>query len=213
MSVRHHPHDAILLAYATRALPEALSLMVACHVAICDRSRETVARFEALGGVVLEATDAAEMAPDSLRNVLDQLDMEPDKEIPPKRPNDVLPAPLQDHLGCGLEGLSWRDAGAGLREVSIDTDDAVTARLLWATEGAALPDLREDRVEMTLVLDGTYKTGGQVFTRGDVDIGAGEHGLKSRVEESGPCLCMRVTQTPQSLQDLAPDIARQFVRV
>jgi len=53
MTVRHHPDDALLLAYAAGGLDDAMSLILATHLSFCTRCRRLVARQEEIGGALL----------------------------------------------------------------------------------------------------------------------------------------------------------------
>ncbi len=53
MSTTHHPGEELLLAHASGAADEALSLIVGTHLALCPECRGKVARMETLGGALL----------------------------------------------------------------------------------------------------------------------------------------------------------------
>src|SRR5690606_22854836 len=56
--VQHHPDCATLMAYASGTLGEALSVVVACHVAWCPSCQRELRRHEETGGAIIEAIDS-----------------------------------------------------------------------------------------------------------------------------------------------------------
>jgi len=62
MTVRHHIGDDLLLNYASGALDEASSLLVATHLALCPTCRGRAERAEMIGGELLESLPPAELS-------------------------------------------------------------------------------------------------------------------------------------------------------
>ena len=73
--IPHQPSDALLLDYASGAAAEPVSLLVATHLTLCPESREKVAAYEAIGGMLIEEAKETDSVPDALRDrVLSSLD-------------------------------------------------------------------------------------------------------------------------------------------
>jgi len=53
MTIRHHPGDEFLLAHASGAGSEAVSLIVGTHLALCPSCRGKVTSMEQMGGALL----------------------------------------------------------------------------------------------------------------------------------------------------------------
>jgi putative transcriptional regulator len=49
----HHPPEELLLDYAAGSADEPTSLTLATHLTLCPECRDTVARFESVGGALL----------------------------------------------------------------------------------------------------------------------------------------------------------------
>ena len=71
----HHPSPELLLDYAAGSLPEAVSLAVATHLALCPDCRRTVSEAEALGGGLLAEAEAAPLDDDVLVRTMARLDV------------------------------------------------------------------------------------------------------------------------------------------
>ena len=63
--ITHHLTPDLLIAYSAGTLPEAFNLIVASHVSLCDACRAEVASYDALGGSLIEKTDAPALSDSS----------------------------------------------------------------------------------------------------------------------------------------------------
>ncbi|NBB97306.1 MAG: transcriptional regulator, partial [Alphaproteobacteria bacterium] len=172
--ITHHLNDRLLMAYSAGSLPEAFNLVVATHVSVCDDCRARLASFDAVGGALLEE-DSAVMASDSLATVMARIKSGAPTAKPDGRPRDaVLPVPLVDAIGGGLDRVQWRAVGGGVRQAILQTSDKASARLLHIPAGAAVPDHGHQGMELTLVLQGAFRDEDAIFQRGDVEIATEE---------------------------------------
>ena len=202
-----HATDDLLLRYASGHLPEAQSLVIATHLALCPICRATVAEYEALGGALVEDLDPVPVAEDALAGVLARLD-EPDPAhdaaVRPKAPLSeadlVVPRPLRDYLGGGLGELSWQRLMPGLEEADIEVGpESARARLMRVESGKGMPRHSHEGEEMTLVLSGAYRDESGCYRRGDLQIADPEIDHRPVADESEPCLCLVVTDAPLKL--------------
>lgn len=70
----HHLDDEALVAYASGALGEAESVLVATHMALCPSCRKRVAAYESVGGSLIDTIAPADMKEDALSSVMAMLD-------------------------------------------------------------------------------------------------------------------------------------------
>lgn len=211
--ITHHLSDKLLMAYSAGSLPEAFNLVVATHVSVCDDCRARLAGFDALGGALLD-DDSVAMNASSLGDVMARIKAEPPTAKPAPRPRDaVLPAPLVDAIGGGLEHVQWRAVGGGVRQAILKTSDKASARLLHIPAGAAVPDHGHQGLELTLVLQGAFRDEGAVFQRGDVEI-ATEDTEHTPIAEPGlDCICLAATDAPLKFRAILPRLAQPFLRI
>jgi len=66
MTIRSHPSEATLLAYAAGTLSTGNSLAVAVHLQFCKKCREPIAAWEAVAGTLLDDMPESEMADEAL---------------------------------------------------------------------------------------------------------------------------------------------------
>ncbi len=214
--ITHHLTPGILMAYSAGTLPEAFNLMVAAHLSLCDACRAEAESYDTLGGEVLEDAEGGfvEMSGGSLEATLALIDT--GGNTPPERPRrgpDVLPAPLQDYVGGGLESVKWKSVGLGVRQAILKTSSAASARLLYIPAGAAMPDHGHRGIEMTMVLKGAFLDQGDYFARGDVEFAdtGTQHTPVADIHED--CICLAVTDAPLKFRGLIPKLAQPFLRI
>lgn len=215
-AIRHHLGDDLLLAYAAGALPEALSLMVATHVSLCDDCRAQLEACEALGGVLVEETQTAEIGAHALGRALALLDDAPVIDVAPARPARdcaVLPAPLQNYVGGDVTAVRWRSIGMGVKQAILPTGPGATARLLFIPAGAAVPDHSHRGLELTMVLQGAFSDELDSFARGDVETADPSVHHTPTADPGADCICLAVTDAPLRFTGLIPRLVQPFLRI
>ncbi len=223
MSIRHHVSDELIVAYAAGELDEAVSLLVATHMALCPVCRSALAAAESLGGIALEAAPEAEVGDDALDAVMARIAGAEQAPTPaparmPQTPHTpqtpvVLPQPLRDYAGGDVDGLRWKSLGGGVRHLPVATGGGAKARLLHIPASVAVPDHGHRGLELTLVLAGSFHDDGAWFRRGDVEEADAtvEHQPVAGPEEA--CICLAVTDAPLRLRGLLPRLAQPFLGI
>jgi putative transcriptional regulator len=70
MTIRSHPSEATLLAYAAGTLSSGFSLAVAVHLQFCKTCREPIAAWEGVAGSLLDSMPESEMSDDALARTM-----------------------------------------------------------------------------------------------------------------------------------------------
>jgi putative transcriptional regulator len=216
----HHPDEAMLMDYASGALPEALSLVVATHLALCPDCRAETSRFEAVGGAILSSAPPAAIENASRERALAAIERAPrtagrsSTKAPAARADadsgvPVLPQPLRTYAGGEPKELSWRWRGS-LSECPLRLSGGFNVRLMKIRNGAAMPRHGHHGMEYTLVLAGGFSDAGGHYLRGDVAIAdpAVEH--KPVADTGEDCLCLAVSEGPVRFAGLAGRILGLF---
>src|SRR4051812_14468354 len=151
MTVRHHPDDALLLAYAAGGLDGAMSLIISTHLSFCGLCRQLVARQEEIGGALLDDLSPVPMTDGALDRALARLD-EPVAATAPPASNDNTPAALRAVLGGDISHLRWRKMGPNLGYVNLYRRGPVKVRLLRGAPGADTGQHTHRGMEYTVVL-------------------------------------------------------------
>jgi putative transcriptional regulator len=201
--------DAILAAYAVGGLSAPLHAMVQAHLALSDRSRPFVAAMEALAAREMENGAPGEVSNRDRR--LTEIFATPvARSAPVDRSRGVLPAPLVDYIGGGLEDLTWKTVLPGLRESRLSSEGEVESSLLWIRAGRAMPAHTHAGTEATLVLQGSFSDEFGYYERGDMVVVDGDVDHKPIAGETEDCICFAVTEGPVKLTG---PVARLFARL
>ncbi|WP_119165173.1 ChrR family anti-sigma-E factor [Algihabitans albus] len=216
--------EEMLLAYATGALNEPLSLVVASHMALNPQSRAEVEGYETVGGALLEQLEPKALADGALERTLSLIDLIPDEDrtavgqiCAPVKPQPVdglaLPSVLRDYIGPDIEALAWKPVLRGVEEADLTMgSEGARTRLMRIAPGAGAPRHTHGGLEVTLVLDGAYRDVSGRYGRGDVQVAddALEHAPVA--EADGLCLCLVVSDAPIRLTGFFGRLFNPFIR-
>lgn len=214
-TIKHHLTDDMIVGYSAGLLPEAVNLVVATHISLCDECRAALAAQDAVGGAVLEDVGEAALSEDCLDGALAMIrgmgaDPAPRDIRMPSAP--VAPAPLLDYIGGSLDDVAWRPIGLGVRQAILKTSPDATARLLHIPAGTAMPDHGHRGLELTLVLKGAFRDDEGYFARGDIEIADADLHHTPVADISEDCICLAVTDAPLRLKGLAR-LAQPFLNI
>ena len=214
MSPQHHPAEEFLLQYASGEATEPFALLIASHLATCAACRAAVAQAEAIGGALLDslpggAADAAAVEQGVAAVIARAARPQAVAAQPASRPGSPLGHYIRD-----LDSVAWRSLGPGIRHHVLAKDrHGGVARLLWIAPGRGVFEHSHDGNEMTLVLRGSYRSGGARFQAGDVEC-ADEAVTHQPVAETGEtCICLAVTDAPLRFGNLLGRMMQPFIRI
>lgn len=221
---RYHPSDDWLAAYASGAVDEQTSVLVATHLTYCPRCRAEIARHEAIGGALLDVlgADGADLSAE------EEIPVRPESSTAPQTngndaptPNGTLaaiaPTPLLKYVydmtgKTNLEDLSWSFYGAGIdRAVLVDGPEGPLVRLLRAQPGAKFPHHRHLSEELTVVLQGAYRDKTGRYDVGDVQCVPMEVAHQPIIEEGDICIALVVSDRPTVPTNFFTRIAQKLL--
>jgi len=192
--IRHHPDEALLLAYAGGASDEATALILATHLAYCQACRARMAKLEAIGGGLLQDLAPAQMSQGALDAVMAKLDTVLPFERPPRPVSrDGTPDVLRRYIGGDLEQVRWRSMGSRLSYLPLFRRGSVTARLLRGVPGAETGMHRHGGQEYTLVLKGGFTDATGSYGPGDLQVMEGELRHNPVADPGEDCINLAVT--------------------
>lgn len=211
--ITHHLTEDLLMGYSAGTLPEAVNLIVATHISLCDACRASLDAYDAVGGVLLER-HSHEVSEACLAGALDMIRNGKTSVTPePRRGCDLVPAPLADYVGKGLSDVKWRPVGMGVKQAILETSPEATARLLYIPAGTAVPDHSHNGLELTLVLQGAFEDAEGRFARGDIEIADDDVEHMPVADISQDCICLAVTDAPLRFKGLLPRLAQPFLKI
>jgi putative transcriptional regulator len=207
MSILHHPAEDMLLDYASGASGEAISLVVATHLAFCSQCRKAVAKTEAMGGALMDNLSPAAMGETALAATLARLDapVAPAPDHPMSQ--DGVPGPLRPYLKGGLANIPWRHMGPRLGYLPLFRRGGLSVKLLKGVAGADTGSHSHRGMEFTLVLQGGFTDVTGSYAPGDVQIADGDTWHNPVADPGEDCINLAVTTAPLRFKGLVPAIA------
>jgi putative transcriptional regulator len=206
-SVVHHPGEELLLSYASGAAGEAVSLLVATHLAMCAHCRAAVAGLEAAGGSLLANVQPVALQKNAYQAVLSRLDAPAAAIVRSAKLASDVPSPLRPYVGSDFDAVPWRPITTGIATYPILKHGKTRARLIRVVPGAGVAQHTHRGEEWTLVLTGSFSDASGTYRAGDVQstTPAVEH---IPTADPGPiCINLAVTDAPLVFRGLIPKIA------
>jgi len=197
-TIRHHPDDELLLGLAAGRLPTGTALVVAAHVEQCAHCRSQMRDLEAVGGVLLEDVEGAELRPDALVRTMAMIDA-PSKPTSTRVVAGPPPLPVGAQWPKALAGCvatRWRWIGPGMRwsRITVPWDPSANMFLLRIAPGKYLPQHTHSELELTQVLYGNFHDGRAPFGAGDFDAADPTVHHQPVVQDGCECICLASVQ-------------------
>lgn len=218
MSCNHHPDDSTLLGYGAGCLPDALAMVVACHITVCDQCHDKIADAEQIGLGLMEQEPVQSMSESSREWILAMLD-EPVEESYPEPQLAVgddldgdIPAPLQPLLGQWFSELHWRTMAPGMKQFILPASKG-KLRLLKIAPGTFMPSHGHSGSELTLVLKGSYSDELGRFSAGDVADVDPDMNHQPVADTHEGCICLIATDGPLRFKGLVPRLLQPFFQL
>jgi putative transcriptional regulator len=208
-----HPCEDFILDYARGALELGRSLVLRAHLDACPACRASLRLAEAVGGVLVEDLEPAELAPDALATALARLDLPP----PPApaagpRPDDWIRVP-SDVLIAAERHKRWAAPGVWVAPVTRDRKTGARSYLLGIGAGIAVPMHTHRGTELVCVLKGAYKDRGRIYHPGDFAENGDEVEHQPRVTGDGECVCLIAADHALVPRNLMARVMQPFVGI
>ena len=204
MSVQHHPGEELLLAYASGASDEALSLVVASHLVFCPGCRQALAALEATGGVLLNDLPPTALGEKALSEVLARLGEQPRRPVARKPVKSAIPGPLRSYVGDDFANVPWRRIAPGIAYHPFFSRGATRAQLIRVAAGHGVAEHTHRGSEMSLVLEGGYTDETGQYAVGDFHTTSPEIVHTPTADADGTCIILAVTEAPLVFRGLLP---------
>jgi len=206
MTATHHPSDELLLAHASGAASEAVSLIAGTHLALCPECRAKTAKMEAMGGAILSDLAPAAIADSALQSVLARLDAAPPQQHPVLRGDGksfTAPEPLRSYLAGDLDRVRWRAIAPGIAYRDLFRDRDACARLIKSGPGRGVGAHTHRGEELTLVLTGGFTDATGHYVRGDLQMADGALEHRPLADPGEDCIVLAVCDAPLKFRSAA----------
>lgn len=209
MTIRHHPQDTTLMAYAAGALPGAISAIIACHLTLCPQCRQAVRNMEFICGVLLERIGASGGPVPRMPELPEILSAEAPRA---QHEAGMLPLPLARFLGMEIENIRWKQIVKGFAQHKIKLPrGSGDLRILKARPKLKLLAHTHRGMELTMVLKGSYHDVTGEYCRGDVSDLAEDIEHQPRVGAEDECICLIASEKPPRYSDFRARLMRPFM--
>ena len=129
----YHPSDDLLMQFAAGQAPNALGIIVACHIETCGSCAAKVRRYESLGGDILSSLEPEPVGANVLDNILARLDdpVANDKPLNSANQQVEIPPPLRRFVDKDFDQLSWSGFSSSIKEFVLPiSDERYTAKFI-----------------------------------------------------------------------------------
>lgn len=216
----YHPNDELLMSFSAGQLPNALGLMVACHLDNCPACREKVKTYESLGGDILAACEEVEVSSSLLDKTLAMLDTAEENIVAPalfkEAANEKLssiPKPLRRFITKDYDDLEWTGMSKNIREFLLNIDDdQYTTKLFRIKAGHELPEHTHEGNEFTLVMSGSFSDRTCDYKEGDFILADQSTIHQPRASKDQDCICLAVMDAPLKMTGVFGRMLNPFLR-
>ena len=209
---RHHPRPETLADFVAGRLDEAMAVVVAAHAEVCEQCAAEIDALEAMGGVMLEATEPVAMQADALENIL-------------ARAGAIVAAPevdaaagrssLSAYLAGDLDDVPWKWVAPGVHQHVMKAQgyrDGVL-RLVKFAPGKGVPVHSHQGDELTLLMRGAYRDELGEWRAGDIADLDRDHTHEPVAFGDEPCICLIATSAPLEFKTMLGRALQPFVRL
>jgi putative transcriptional regulator len=209
--VNHHPSDELLMEFAAGQIPNALGVMVACHLQHCSYCRQRTRLFERIGGEILQSASRESMDSSLLEQTLARLDEPEPAQVAPYY-NKSIPKPLKRFVPADFDQLPWTGLSRTVREFKLAcSDDDFTAKLYRIAAGKELPEHGHKGGEFTLVMQGQFSDRAGDYAEGDF-IHTDNHTIhQPKASTEQDCICFVVMDGPIKMTGLFNRLLNPFL--
>lgn len=195
--IKHHPSDALMLAFAKGELSITMTMAISAHVEMCPCCADKLSALETrlggseLGGeeeIVVDSDFAAMFADIVADDTQAELISVPQATLMYQHKEVLLPRALS----C-LERSEFSTIGKIGRSRFNADDGTLRASLLQIAPGGEIPEHTHTGFEITLLLDGDFSDEDGEYVPGDFIMLDGAHNHTPKTKDG--CLCFTVVSS------------------
>lgn len=202
--------------YACGHLSPAFEIVIASHLLGCPVCRADLRIAEQVGAEFMMAGAPMSTALNA-EDILNSTAATPTLDFWNGSSN--LPVALEltglvsSYLQVSVGALRWRCGAGGVSIAHLRNDDRDRLWLLRARPGAVLPRHSHSGSELTLVLQGAYVVGDQIYSAGALEEADEETLHQPIITTVGECLCLAATTGPLRFEGWAARLAQRYLGI
>ena len=193
MSPLHHISDDLLVDYASAQPNEAVSLVVACHLALCGDCRAVISLLDEVGALYEQRAEPREVDRSPLTSALARLDNVDRHGARAELP--LILAPLRPSLDVArLADVAWTPIVPGHWRAHLAVDAGGGELLGRFGAGWRVPTHGHPGRELVMAIAGGFSQGGAPYAVGDIAIADETFEHEVRVDADGECIALISTE-------------------
>ncbi|MGK0399199.1 MAG: putative transcriptional regulator [Gammaproteobacteria bacterium] len=203
-TLKNHPKDELLAAYAAASLPLSQALCISVHLEHCPKCTQNLHRLNDLGSELMVNLQPAEPLPGLKQKLFDQIDLISITAAPIEKvtsPTDVtnqsLPRCLHQFIKTGYEDVSWKRLSSDIHSYELCRDqNNAKVELLRIKAGGTSGTHKHMGDEYTVILEGSFSDELGLYQQGDflVRNSFDKHTPVATIDKE--CICLAVTEAP-----------------
>jgi putative transcriptional regulator len=190
MTPQTHITDDLLVEYAAAQPNEAVSLIVACHLALCVECRSVIGLLDEVGALYAQNAAPIAVGREAIQAVVGRLDSidrsQPEPDASP------IPPPLQAYVGtANVDEIEWQAVVPGHWRARLDIDTGGGGLFLGRFAGGfRVPGHGHAGRELVMPLTGGFSQDGAQFGPGDIAIADPSVEHEVVVDAHGECIAL-----------------------
>ncbi len=187
--------------FSAGQMPNALGIMVACHLETCHHCNRRIKVYEQLGGEIMQDTAPVEVGSNVLSELLLKLDKPETEESSAQKPyasvDPRIPRPLSRFVPSYFDQLEWSGMSRSIKEFELPISDTqYSAKLYKISAGKELPVHTHKGNEFTLVMDGSFSDKAGDYHQGDFILADTQTVHQPKAADNADCICFAVLDAP-----------------
>ena len=199
MTIRSHPSEATLLAYATGTLAPGASLVLAAHLSLCKDCHHPLATWETAAGALLDSMPESEIASDAFERTMALARAVPSGDAQPKHvarsglPGVELPSAI---LAAGIAKRRWLAPGIWSAAIPSVSRAQAKTYILRLGPNRKVPLHGHSAAETICILKGSFLDAGGRYQAGDFIETDEAIDHQPVAGGDGDCICIIATEGP-----------------
>ena len=196
-TMRHHIDTATLLAYSAGTLNDALSAVVASHVASCSHCAREVEAMDMVGsamlaGMPVQMHEAPVAVPERPTTQVSAASHGTSHALDPDDDTIAIPTPIRRRSRITAKDIRWQPLAPGVWHFRLPLGSAGAGdlRLLRIAPGYRMLEHGHGGTELTLVLQGAFSDSTGEYLPGDIQEVADETEHCPVADRVTGCICL-----------------------
>ena len=206
-TLKNHPKDELLAAYAAGSLPLSQALCISIHLEHCTECTQNLHQLHQLGSELMLSLQPAKPSPKLKDKLFDQIDQilinaatTEKVTLPTNEANHSLPRCLHQFIKTGYEDISWKRLSSDIYSYELCRDqNNAKVELLRIKPGGTSGTHTHMGDEYTVILEGSFSDESGFYQQGDflVKNSLDKHTPVATIDKD--CICLAVTEAPIQL--------------